>query len=130
MLTKVEGGLYRSIESLGKQEVRMEFSNMGSEYDCHWYLSLIVFTKRKKIDQHFDNCEITGKSGAETFVIALKMLQEFEHDIVEEFPNCTHSIYITGADALRRKIYFHFLPRYGYKLVISYRKPFMVKRLN
>ena len=132
MLKKIEGGLYKSTENLGKQQIRMEFWNTEKPINpkCKWMVSLIIFTKRKKIDQHFGNCEITGEHGAETFLVALKMLQEFEQNIVKEYPYLEHMICIDGADALRRRIYQHFLPRYGYSKVLIEGRPMMVKKFG
>lgn len=132
MLQKIEGGYYQSTEKLGKQEVKMEFWNVEKPVNpkCKWMVSLIVYTKRKKIEQHFHNCEITGEHGAETFLIALKMLQEFEEYIQDEFGYLEHMICIDGMDALRRRIYQHFLPRYGYSKVLIEGRPMMVKKFN
>lgn len=132
MLKKIEGGFYQSIEELGKQKIRMEFTNVEEsvKQKCKWWVAFIVYTKRKKIEQHFGNCEITGEHGAETFVIALKMLQEFEQYILGEYPYLEHMICVDGADAMRRRIYQHFLPRYGYEKIVFEGRPIMVKKFG
>lgn len=83
----------------------------------HWFMSLVVFNKRNKINEHFDRCEITGSSGAESFVIAREAMKIFEEKELTsgEFANCEHVLFIGGVDSLRRKIYGHFLKRYGFK---------------
>lgn len=132
MLKKIEGGYYQSTEKLGKQTIQMEFWNVEEPVNpkCKWFVSLIIYTKRKKMEQHFHNCDITGECGAETFIVALRMLQEFEQDIVKEYPYLEHLMCIDGADALRRRIYQHFLPRYGYSKTLIDGRPMMVKKFG
>ena len=132
MVKEITGGEYESFETLGKQTIHMEFWNTEPsrlEYRCKWKVSLVIYTKRKKINQHFNNCEISGESGIETFLIAARMLREFEEYIVDKYPHHEHIMYVDGADSLRRRIYQHFLPRYGYSKIMVDGRPIMAKNL-
>jgi hypothetical protein len=110
----------RMREKMGSQTVEMDFDGFRkSIYEgMIWYVCLTVYNKRKQIDNLHDSLEVVGKRGAETFVIALKMLKEFEKYLQERtIGSDKNSIYIGWADSLRKKIYCHFLKRYGYRYI-------------
>ena len=103
-------------DKIGKQTAEMQFfcEERSTKNRKVWYVSFIVFTKRKDIDRSYNNNLITGLSGAASFGVAKQMLNTFETFIVQKYPEASHEIVIAGADALRRRIYGHFLPRLGY----------------
>lgn len=71
---KYRDGRYFATKKIGRQTIEVGFSDLMSDNDCdkshYWYVDLIVFTKRKRKNEHFAKCDITGECGVEAFAFA------------------------------------------------------------
>lgn len=84
----------------------------------YWWVSFQIYSKRKHIEKNFEDCKITGKCGLEGILFAKDAILEFEKFISTQYEvNENHHFIVVGwADKVRKKIYCHFLPRYGFVL--------------
>lgn len=101
----------------GDQIVRMGFEAYNFTLDTiHYNINLVVYTKRKKMYEHFDHKDITGLRPHATIVA---MRQAFEalldHCLRDylEYYNILIGCY--WLDTRRRNMYYRFLSRYGFR---------------
>lgn len=128
----VEEKTWSAKKKIGRQIAEISFTCYQDDYSIYyWWTSFVIYTKRKKVPQHFGNSEITGESGLEPILFAKDALLEFEELLKEEynFKKDSHVICVAGSDRLRNKIYRHFLPRYGYKRGKVFNENIMLKKI-
>ncbi|UVX98790.1 MAG: hypothetical protein [Bacteriophage sp.] len=67
----------------------------------------------------------TGNCGLEGLIWAKNGLLEFEKFIKKDY--LKQRIVISWTDNKRKKVYIHYLKRYGYRLKIHYGREFLIK---
>ncbi|HUS51551.1 MAG TPA: hypothetical protein VMZ91_15400 [Candidatus Paceibacterota bacterium] len=97
------------------QKIKISFCEMCKETEpiLKWNVALIVYTKRKKIEQNFNNIESTGYCGLAPLLFAKQAIIDFEEFISKVYIG-KKFICIRGSDKRRRKVYEYALKPLGY----------------
>ena len=115
------GEFFSAERRIGKQTARIGFCLDRKEMDktCYWFVEFQIYTKRKHIERNYAECRMTGECGVEGLLFAKDAILEFSKWILTQRwaeTGCRQVIVVWWADNIRKKIYCHFLPRYGFKL--------------
>ena len=106
------------------QTLRMDFQELQGNGIYEYNVCLIIYTKRKQLQDDRLYCKSTGKYGIKTLLITRDIILEFENYIKNEIaPSEFHKdikfyIVIGWLDNRRRNVYERGLKKYGY--AISY----------
>ena len=114
------------------QTLLVEFINWyGTNKNINqWYMSAVIYSKRKHKDKLFEDCTSSGKIGVLGLYAAKNILLEFENFIKSKFSYTSNYILIYGADSKRKRIYNEALKRFGYELSTVYNYPTLIKKIN
>ena len=100
-----------------------------------WFVTLVIYSKRKKINQSFNNVQNTGNSGLSPLLFAKQALIDFEEFISKEIYDEKQLVCIGWADKRRRKVYEYALKPlgYNYEMLQLYgdttNKKYLIKKL-
>lgn len=106
---------YTAKKRFGRQTAYITFHEDYSAKKVYWYVEFQVYTKRKHIEKNFERNTITGENGVQPLLFAKDSILAFYDFLKKEFPDQENIIVVQWADNLRKKIYTHFLPRYGFQ---------------
>ena len=98
-----------------KQTLLIELSGYPSADASYinWNVCLVVYTKRKEIDSHFQKS--TGNIGLKGLFAAKEILHKFESYLKNNYWRENHNIFIGWDDNRRRNVYERGLRNLGYK---------------
>ena len=95
-----------------------------------WYMSAIIYSKRKHKHKLFEDCTSSGKIGVLGLYTAKNILLEFEDFLKDKFSCNFNYILIYGADSKRKRIYNEALKKFGYEIKTIYNYPVLIKKIN
>ena len=119
---------YFEKQKLGTQEIMIYAQCFKSGKINKYYIGAVVSTKRKKIEQHFVNNEVTGKSGIKTLIEIRKSILDLELFLKEKNKQ-NFEIIINWTDNRRRDVYIYGLNDYGYNLDVRNGKKCLLKKI-
>lgn len=117
------------------QTLRMDFQELQDNGIYEYNVCLIIYTKRKQLQDDRLYCKSTGKYGIKTLLIARDIILEFENYIKNEIaPSKFHKdnkfyIIISWLDNRRRNVYERGLKNYGYQYTYDYGCKHLKKRI-
>lgn len=103
------------------QTLRIDFQELQGDGIYEYNVCLIIYTKRKQLQDDRLYCKSTGKYGIKTLLVARDIILEFEKYIKDKIaPNKFHKdnkyYVIVGWDNNRRRnVYERGLKKYGYQ---------------
>ena len=126
---------YVKVKFPNGQTLRIEFQELWGDNICEYNVSLVIYNKRKQLQDDRLYCKGTGKYGIKTLLIARDIILEFENYIKNEIaPSEFHKdnkfyIIISWLDNRRRNVYERGLKNYGYQYTYNYGCKHLKKRI-
>ena len=120
---------YFKKQKLGTQEIMIYAQCFKRGKINKYYIGAVVSTKRKRIEQHFINNEVTGKNGIKTLIEIRKSILDLELFLKEKNKQ-NFEIIINWTDKRRRDVYIYGLKDYGYNLDVRNGKKCLLKKIT
>lgn len=101
-------------EKIGKQTFLMEFDLWDYTCDMDYYnIAVSLYTKRKHINYNEDCCLSTGLNPMKTIEVGIKAFELLEERIQQR--GTKTMVFCIWTDVKRKKAYYRFLSKRGYK---------------
>lgn len=107
---------YTCFSNIENQTVEVCFTEYTNDIKrkTYWFISAIIYNKRKNKSMLYENTISSGNFGIKGLIVIKNIILNFEDFIKNRHTNKEHFLIIYGSDSKRRRIYKESLKRIGF----------------